>query len=83
VFDRIEGFSELLSEGIISEYYQLKTKGHEFKTASSSSDRAACFTVEADSREELERLHSIAASRVRVIDAEGHDLIKRELFELK
>ena len=82
VFDRIEGFSELLSEGVITEYYQLKTKGHEFGSASSSGDRAACFTVEADTECELERLHRIAASRVRVLDAEGRDLIKRELLGL-
>lgn len=82
VLDRIDGFEELLGEGVITEFYQLKVKGHEFKCASSSGDRAACFTVEADSEAELERLHAIAASRVHVYDAESNDLIKRELLNL-
>lgn len=77
VFERIEGFEQLKEKGIITEYYQLKQKGHVFKTISSSGDRAACFTVEADTYEKLLEKHKIAVDTVKIIDENGND-IKRD-----
>ena len=83
VIDSFEGFESLKEDGIVTEYYLLKTKGVKLGEVSASSDRAACFTVEAESKDELMRLHKEAASRVKVLDADGNDLIKRELFKLE
>ena len=81
--DTLLGFDELLSEGVISEYYQFKARGAQVGAISSSGDRVACFTVEGESVAELMRRHSIACDRVRVLDPDGRDLIRRELFEIK
>lgn len=83
VIDSFDGFESLKDEGIVTEYYLLKAKGAKLGEVSASSDRAACFTVEAASKEELLRLHKEAASRVKVLDKDGNDLIKRELFKLE
>ena len=80
VFDHLEGFEELKQEGIITEFYQLKQKGHQFKTISSSGDRGACFTVEADSKEELLRKHDIAVERVKIIGENGKDIKKSDIM---
>jgi hypothetical protein len=73
---------ELKQEGVITEYYQLKQKGHEFKTISASGDRAACFTVEAKTQEELFEKHKIAVSRVKIVDANGNDIKKEDIMHL-
>ena len=83
VIDAFSGFEELGADGIVTEYYLLKATGTKIGEISASSDRAACFTVEAESPEELIRKHSEATSRVKVLDADGNDMIKRELFKLE
>lgn len=79
VFDHLEGFEELLADGIITEYFQLKTKGVEFKEINSSGDRVAYFTVQAYSREEALAKHAEANKRIKAVDAEGKDLIRHDL----
>ena len=81
VLDHLEGFEELLSEGVITEYFCLKQKGAEFKTITSSGDRVAYFTIESDSIEDLNRRHAVAGGRVRALDASGRDLIRHDLIE--
>lgn len=83
VLDRLSGFEELVREGVISEYYQLKTSGTAVGNISSSGDRVACFTVEADTIEDLISRHRSACDGVRILDKDGRDLIRRELFTLK
>ncbi|MBO5286895.1 MAG: ATP-grasp domain-containing protein [Clostridia bacterium] len=79
IFDHLEGFEELLNEGVIKEYYQLKAKGVKTGQINSSGDRIACFTVEAYTREDAEAKHRIACERVRAISQEGEDLIRHDL----
>lgn len=81
IFDHLEGFEELKEAGIISEYYQLKATGHEFKDISSSGDRVACFTVEDDDENELNRKHAVASKAVKAISADGKDLIRHDLID--
>lgn len=80
-FDHLEGFEELLEEGIIDHYDLFKAKGHQFKTIGSSGDRVAYFSVIADTLEELERKHSIAKERVRAISSSGEDLIRHDIIQ--
>ena len=81
VFDHLEGFEELLRDGIITEYYQLKQPGMELKDPSSSGDRAAVFTLESDNLDDIKRKHAIAREAVRVVDPDGRDLARHDLME--
>lgn len=83
VLDHVEGFAELLEEGIIDHYEIYKQPGHVFSPASCSGDRVAYFSVKADTKEELERMHRIASERVKAVDANGNDLIRHDIIEIK
>ena len=81
VIDRLEGFEELLNEGIINEYYQLKAKGTKVGSVKCSSDRIACFTIQTNSLEELKEKHAKANQRIKVLDEDGNDLIRHDLVD--
>ncbi len=81
VLDHLEGFDELVEEGVIAEYYQLKAKGVEFKEIQSSGDRVACFTIEDESFEEAKRKHAEASRRVKAISVEGKDILRHDLSD--
>ncbi len=76
----LEGFDELLNEGIIATYSAFKTPGAKFTQINSSGDRVAFFSIEADSVEELKRKHKIANERIRVIGIDGKDIIRHDLI---
>ncbi len=81
VLDHLEGFDELLEEGVIDHYDQFKDPGYNFTTIASSGDRAAYFSVQADSPEELYRLHRIAGERVKAVSKTGEDLIRHDIIQ--
>ncbi len=81
ILDHLEGFEELLNEGIIAEYSQFKQKGMEFKTVNSSGDRVAYFSVVAKTLEELKEKHKKANSRIKAISVLGEDIIRHDLIE--
>lgn len=78
--DHLEGFDELLAEGIIAHYDQFKANGSKFDKIESSGNRVAYFSVEADSMEELERKQRVAGERVKAISVEGDDLIRHDFI---
>ena len=80
VFDRLVGFEELKAEGIISDYYLFKWKGAVFDTIENSGDRVAGFTVQADTVEELREKHRTAVARMRVLDENGKDMMRKDLL---
>ena len=79
-FDHLEGFEELKQEGILAEYWQFKWKGAEISNAATSSDRVASITIQADSYEELVEKHNKAAARIKLIDANGNDMMRHDLL---
>ncbi|MBE6708977.1 MAG: ATP-grasp domain-containing protein [Ruminococcaceae bacterium] len=79
-FDRLEGFDELKAEGVIADYYIFKWQGAEFNGVNSSGDRVGGFTVQGNTAEEIEEKHRIAASRIKVLDADGNDIMRHELL---
>lgn len=81
VFDHLEGFEELLNEGIIAEYSQLKVKGFNFGEVKSSGDRVACFTIETEDAQTTSKYHKLACQRIRAVDIHGQDMLRRDLFE--
>jgi len=78
---KLEGFEELLAEGIINDYKQFKYPGAEFDKINGSGDRVAYFSIEADSFEEATKRHALANSRIRAISEDGEDLIRHDLIE--
>lgn len=81
VFDHLEGFAELKSQGILSEYFLFKWQGAEFDgSIENSGDRIGGFTIQADTPEELLRKHEIAARDLRVVDVNGNDMMRHDLL---
>ncbi len=81
VFDHLEGFEELLNEGVITEYYPMKQQGMEIKTIASSGDRGASFTIESNSLEDIKRKHKQARERIKIIAQDGTDIARHDLTE--
>ena len=80
VFDHLEGFEELKQEGVISEYYQFKWKNAESNGITNSGDRMAGFTIQADTKEEMRRKHRIVVERIRIVDINGEDMLRKDLI---
>ena len=75
------GFEDLFNEKIITEYLVFKKPGFKFKEICSSSDRLAYFSIEADSIEDVKRLHKIANERICALSICGEDLIRHDLID--
>lgn len=80
VFDHLEGFDVLMAEGIITDYRQLRPKGFCVRGSTSSSDRIAGVTIQADSPEDFNRKHRRFVERARVMDDTGEDIMRHELL---
>lgn len=80
VFNHIEGFDELVSEGILHAYYVFTNKGQRFVKAADSGDRIAGITIIGSTFEEIQQKHAIATQRMRIVDENGIDILKRELL---
>lgn len=80
VFDHLEGFEELKDEGVLAEYWQFKWQGAQTMSANTSSDRVASITIQADTFEELVTKHDLAAKRLKLVDPDGNDIMRHDLF---
>ena len=81
VFDHMDGFEELLQNGVISEYYVLKASGHEFKNIHSSGDRVAYYTVEENDYDLMIEKRSIVNRSIKAVSKNGDDLLRHDLIE--
>lgn len=77
--DRVEGLDALLAEGIVDEAYLFKAKGDRFTGVNSSGDRVAALTFLGNDDEQLKQRCHLAVRRLRVIDTEGRDILKRDI----
>lgn len=80
VFDKLEGFEELMQEGILSDYRTLRPKGMDIVGVTSSSDRIAGVTIMANSLEEFNKKHRRFVADVKVLDIEGKDIMRHDLL---
>lgn len=80
IFDRLEGFDELMAEGILTDYHAVRPRGFEVRGVTSSSDRVAGFTIVADSLEEFNRKHRAVVERTKVLDMDGNDIMRHDLL---
>lgn len=79
-FEKLEGFDELKEEGIMQDYYLFKWKGATFDTVENSGDRIGGFSVCADSFAELSEKHNEIVKRIKVIGADGEDILRHDLL---
>lgn len=81
VFDHIEGFDEQLKKGNITDYRMLRPSGWKFSgMITSSTDRLCGVTFQDDTLEGFNRKHRAFVESVRVIDAEGNDMMRHDLL---
>ena len=80
VYNRLDGFDEMIEKGIISDYKCLRPSGMNVRGVTSSSDRIAGFTVQADSLEEFNQKHREAVEFVKVLDVDGNDIMRHDLL---
>lgn len=79
VFDHLEGFEEMKNQSVISEYFQLKTKGTECGEIKSSGDRVAFYTIQAPTMDEVREKDKKVNRVLRVMDSEGKDVLRHDL----
>ena len=80
VLDHYEGFEEMKEQGIISRYYLVRNKGHQFKGISSNGDRAAGFFVQDDDYDKLLWKYETALKNLKVLDKDGNSLVRYDLI---
>lgn len=81
VFDKIQGFEEMVNSGSISEYYLLKQKGSIMKEVTCSGDRVAYFTIEAEDMEEICDKYNHINATIKVLDENGKDILRHDLID--
>ncbi len=80
VFDHFEGFDEMAAQGIINEFHPVRMKGTQMRGVTSSSDRVAGMNIVADSIREFNEKEKKILESVKVIDADGNDMMRRDLL---
>ncbi|MBQ4361834.1 MAG: ATP-grasp domain-containing protein [Lachnospiraceae bacterium] len=81
IYDHVEGFDELVKEGVINEYHVSRPVGwHLFGNTNSSSDRICGVNIVANSLEEFNEKHRRFAAETKVVSSEGEDLMRHDLL---
>lgn len=83
IFDHLEGYEELIKEGIIKEIFPMKTKGMEISNEKSSSSRTAMLLIEGKDSDEFLRKLDEAMPRLEIRDIDGKPLMDRSLHLTK
>lgn len=81
IYDHLEGFEELKLKGTLIDYYLFKWRGAKFDTIENSGDRIGGFTITAGSLEELARKHRETNFSVKVVSAQGTDMMRHDLLK--
>ena len=80
VFDHFEGFDKMVEQGLINEFYPVRSKGTQMYGVTSSSDRIAGMNIVADTIEEFNMKEKKILENVRVIDVNGNDIMRKDLL---
>lgn len=81
-YSHVENVEKLIQDGIIVEYVPIKMKGSKIGEYFASRDRVGSFLVKAPTIEELEKKIRTAADTLRIIDIEGRDIMKHQMFDI-
>lgn len=79
-FSHLEGFEECKEDGLIENYYPLKTPGMSVTGVNSSGDRVVAVTFVAESYEDYVKQHNEFIKRVKVINNLGEDMMRHDLL---
>jgi len=83
-FQSLEGFEELVTDGVLTDYCSLRPVGFQVRGVTSSSDRIAGFTITSNSLEDFNEKHRRVVDTVKVLDTNGRDIMRHDLLpELK
>lgn len=80
-FTRLENFDELREKGTIYSYFTYKMSNAVIEKSNTSSDRVAGFLVVGNTREEVIQKLQEANRSMRVLDPEGKDIMRHDLFK--
>ena len=80
VLDHYSGFEEMLEQGVITRYYLVRNRGHQFKGIESNGDRAAGFFVQDDDYDKLMEKYRTALEHLKVLDKDGNNLVRYDLM---
>lgn len=80
VFGKIEGLEILKKEGLIKEYFQMKKPGTYIDSDMRSGNRVGAFIVEADTYEKLEQVELDVYKKIKVLNSDGKDVLKRDFM---
>lgn len=80
IFHHLEGFDEMVEEGLLADYKCLRPVGTKVVGINSSSDRIAGMQIQADSLEEFNEKHKKIVSSVKIIDIDGNDIMRHDLL---
>lgn len=80
IFDHVEGFSDLKTEGLLQDYYVFKWPGAKFDGVHNSGDRVGGYTITADTPEELIEMHKLVRQRIKVLDTQNQDIARHDLL---
>jgi carbamoylphosphate synthase large subunit len=76
----LKGFDELKENGDIHSYFTYRTAPSTIIKSDTSSDRVAGFLVVANSEEEVLQKLKYANEHLAILDAEGNDIMRHDLF---
>lgn len=80
-FSGIANLEELEEEGYISATYQYKPFGVTIQSSDYSSDRPVGFLVKGSSTQELEHKIAHINSRIKILDENGQDIMRHDIFK--
>lgn len=77
----LKGFDELKESGDIHSYFTYRTAPSTIVKSDTSSDRVAGFLVVGNTENEVLQKLKFANSHIAVLDSEGNDIMRHDLFE--
>lgn len=80
-FSHVENVDKLIEDGTIVEYIPYKMNGAPVGEFLASRDRVGSFLVKGETLDEVKRKITKAVSILKVIDSEGKDVMKREIWD--
>ena len=70
----------MVGRGYIHEFHPMRIRGTEMRGVTSSSDRIAGMNIVADSIEDFNAKEKKILETVKVVDANGNDMMRRDLL---
>lgn len=81
IYSHLEGIEELKKESLIKEYRLFKIPTDFVGGINSSGDRIAGYTICNTNYKDLDRINCQVIKRIKVVDNQGKDIIKRDISE--